>query len=75
MFKYDKLPTVDELILFYYNRHVVSGKHSTLPCVVAKWSNRLIEEYQPHFESLSVKKVKRVLNEFREVEKRIKVES
>ncbi len=69
------MPTVDELILFYYNRYVDACKTDTLPFMVEKWARGLIEEYKPHFELLSVKKVKKVLNEFRPVEKRVKVET
>jgi hypothetical protein len=69
------MPTVDELILFYYNRYVESGKIQTLPLMVEKWAKNLIESYQPHFDTSSIKIIKKVFNEYREVEKRIKVES
>lgn len=75
VFKYEKLPTVDELILFYYNRIVESGKCKTLPYMVAKWAKQLIEDYQHYFNSSNIKKIKTVFNEFREVEKRKKAES
>jgi hypothetical protein len=49
VFKYEKLPTVDELIVFLYNRFVEGKKFVTLPFQVEKWANRLIEDYKPHF--------------------------
>ena len=74
VFKYEKLPTLDELIVFFYNRYVEAGKCKTLPFKVSVWAELLIEEYRPHFDSLSVKKVKRVFNESRTIDKRIKME-
>jgi hypothetical protein len=49
VFKYEKLPTVDELIVFLYNRFVEGKKFVTLPFQAEKWANRLIEDYKPHF--------------------------
>lgn len=73
VFKYEKLPTVDELVVFLYNREVEAGKCKTLPFKVREWAEELISEYKPHFDSLSVKKAKRVFNESRVIEKRIKL--
>ena len=44
--KYEKLPTKDELILFYYNRYVVAGKKTTLPYKIEQWSEEVIEEFE-----------------------------
>lgn len=38
MLKYHKVPTVDELILFYYNRYVIGNKKSTLPLMTRLWA-------------------------------------
>ena len=43
--KYKKLPTHDELILFYYNRMVMSGKKPTLPFLTNSWTEQIISEY------------------------------
>lgn len=75
VFKYDKMPTVDELVVFLYNRYVEAGKCKTLPFQVLGWVEQLIEEYRPQFESVSVKKAKRVLNESRTISKRMKLEA
>ncbi len=75
VFKYEKLPSVDELMVFLYNREVETGKCKTLPFKLREWAEELINEYKPHFDSLSVKKVKRVFNESRAMDKRIKLEA
>lgn len=43
--KYKKLPNKDELLIFYYNRYVVSKKKTTLPKLTQHWSVLFIEEY------------------------------
>lgn len=43
--KYKKLPEVDELIAFYYNRYVESGKMETLPYMVRFWAEGLSERF------------------------------
>lgn len=37
VFKYEKIPNADELILFLYNRYVEAGKYTTLPFMTKKW--------------------------------------
>jgi hypothetical protein len=74
LFKYEKVPNVDELVLFLYNRYVESKKYKTLPFKVREWAESLIEEYKPHMESLGAKKAKRVFNGSRVIAKRIKME-
>jgi hypothetical protein len=43
--------------------------------MIMAWADQLINEYKPYFDSLSVKKVKRVFNESRTIDKRIKLEA
>lgn len=43
--KYKRIPTKDELILFYYNRYVVRSKSSTLPYLTEVWAERIVTEY------------------------------
>jgi hypothetical protein len=43
--KYKRMPTKDELILFYYNRYVVKNKKSTLPYLTEVWTEKLIADY------------------------------
>jgi hypothetical protein len=74
LFKYEKVPNVDELVLFLYNRYVESKKYKTLPFKVREWAESLIEEYKPHMESLGAKEAKRVFNGSRVIAKRIKME-
>lgn len=33
------MPTLDELILFYYNRYVQANKKNTLPFLTEKWAS------------------------------------
>lgn len=39
------MPTKDELILFYYNRYVVTKKKGTLPFLTEQWAERVVAEY------------------------------
>lgn len=43
--KYQRMPTKDELILFYYNRYTVKNKASTLPFLTEHWAEKLVKEY------------------------------
>ena len=49
--KYNKIPTKDELILFYYNRYVIAGKVNTLPYKIEMWAENIIDNYVPVFET------------------------
>ena len=49
--KYKKMPTKDELILFYYNRVVLAGKKGTLPYMTETWAERLVAEYKEVLET------------------------
>lgn len=39
LLKYNEMPTLDELILFYYNRYVQANKKNTLPFLTEKWAS------------------------------------
>lgn len=43
--KYNKMPTIDELIVFYYNRYVIANKKNTLPFMTKQWAEQFIQEY------------------------------
>lgn len=43
--KYRRMPTKDELIVFYYNRYVLRNKSSTLPYLTEVWAERIVTEY------------------------------
>lgn len=43
LMKYKKLPNKDELLIFYYNRYVMSKKKTTLPKLIEDWSVQFIE--------------------------------
>ena len=43
--KYKRMPTKEQLILFYYNRYVVTNKIGTLPYLTEEWSERILSGY------------------------------
>jgi hypothetical protein len=43
--KYKRMPTKDELILFYYSKYVVKNKKSTLPYLTEVWTEKLLADY------------------------------
>lgn len=43
--KYEKKPNFIELVIFYYNRYVVSGKKNTLPYLTELWTEELCEKF------------------------------
>ena len=36
--KHLKIPTKEELMIFYYNRYVIGGKKDTLPYLIERWT-------------------------------------
>ena len=38
LFKYNRMPNAEELVLFYYNRYVIGKKKNTLPFQVKGWA-------------------------------------
>ena len=54
MVKFKKLPTKDELIIFYYNRYVVGNKKDTLPFLVEIWAQEFVEEYTAAFQEFNL---------------------
>lgn len=54
MRKYNKVPTVDELIVFYYNRYVIANKKATLPLMTKKWAEEFVEDYSKALEESKI---------------------
>ena len=43
--KYEKLPEYVELLLFYHNRYIESGKAPTLPFLTVLWTRELAQKF------------------------------
>lgn len=43
--KYEKFPAYVELLLFYHNRYIESGKAPTLPFLSAQWARELADKF------------------------------
>ena len=72
--KHEKLPTVDELITFYFNRYIEAGKSSTLPFLAQRWTIDVIEVYRPHFEKLEIKSIIEIFNKYNPIDQRCAAE-
>ena len=70
--KHGKIPTKDELIIFYYNRYVVANKKSTLPYLTERWAGEVISDYNEAFEisKCSVKEAVEIINSSMSIVKR-----
>ena len=71
MLKHKKLPTRDELAVFYYNRYVESGKIKTLPFLTEQWIDQLLQRYSAVFPAeTDIKEVIGTLKQSRAIEHR-----
>lgn len=63
------------MILFYYNRYVMAGKSTTLPYLIDRWSQEIIEEFAEAFDKakLTVKEGLDVMNSSRPLAAREKM--
>jgi hypothetical protein len=72
--KYKKIPKFEELIIFFYNRLVESGKKSTLPYLCKEWTYQLLEEYSVIYtENWNIETILKQINEFQSIAKRIEI--
>lgn len=44
--KHERLPNYDELLIFYFNRYIESGKYSTLPYLTKQWTQDIIDDHK-----------------------------
>jgi hypothetical protein len=72
--KYEKLPQVDELLVFYYNRYVESGKMATLPYMVRFWAEGLAERFNKVASRYEMMEIVSILNRTRRIGYRRDVE-
>lgn len=72
--KYEKLPEVIELILFYYNRYVEAGKKETLPYLTEYWTAELAGKFNKAAEGKTVQEVLKIVELTRPIDKRIQIE-
>jgi hypothetical protein len=68
--KHKKLPSRDELAIFYYNRYVEAGKISTLPFLTEQWIGQLLQKYSAAFAETTIKEVIDTLKQSRAIEQR-----
>ncbi len=40
--KHEKLPTLEELLIFYFNRYIEAGKCGTLPYLTRRWASDVV---------------------------------
>lgn len=69
------MPTYDELVLFYYNRHVEAGKGNTLPSYTNELAKEVIGNYQTLITTMQMKDIINIFNESRSIEKRKQIEN
>lgn len=74
MLKYEKLPEVDELMLFYHNRYVESGKMKTLPYLVKFWAEGLSKKFNEVAHRYEIFEIVAILNRTRRIGDRKEVE-
>lgn len=55
--KYRKMPSHIELLLFFFNRCVESGKRRTLPYLLEEWTQILIERFAEVAEKVHIDEV------------------
>jgi hypothetical protein len=72
--KHEKLPTVDELITFYFNRYIEAGKSTILPFLAQRWAFDVIEVYRPHFEKLEISSIIEIFNKYNPIDQRCAAE-
>ena len=48
------MPNRDELITFYYNRYIVSGKTKTLPFLTNQWVEELLTQYTAALQAFGI---------------------
>lgn len=72
--KYEKKPEVVELIIFYLNRYIESGKKTTLPYLTEVWGEELCNKFLKAAEGYTAEKCIEVINKSQPIEERIKIE-
>jgi hypothetical protein len=72
--KYEKKPELVELIIFYLNRYVESGKKGTLPYLAEIWSEELCTKFLKAAEAYSIEETLAVLKKSQPIEERMKIE-
>ena len=74
--KHKKIPTKDEVILFYYNRYVLADKCNTLPYLTDRWVEEICGEYNKVITETkhSVEQIIHILDKSRPIEIRKKME-
>jgi hypothetical protein len=72
--KHEKLPTVEELLIFYFNRYIEAGKCGALPYLARRWASDVVEIYKPFFEKMDIQSIIEIFNKYNPIDKRCEAE-
>ena len=72
--KYEKKPEPIEMMIFYYNRIVESGKKKTLPFLTQIWTEELCMKFLKAAETYNIQQTLEVIKKSQSIENRIKIE-
>jgi hypothetical protein len=73
--KYNKYPSVEELINYLYEYHCVNRNYKCLPAPVNQFANEIVEECNKHITDVPVEEFIRITNASMCIADRIKMES